>query len=382
MPNKVLLVDDEVNVLQGYSRVLRKRFDLDVAEGGGEALRLFAEKGPYAVIVSDMRMPEMDGVELLARVKTDYPDTVRIMLTGNADQDTATRAVNRGAIFRFLNKPCDSELLAVTLEAAIHQYELVTAEKLLLEQTLKGTLAMLVELLGILDPISFGRAQVMANLAEGVARTLDLPNPWVLGIASVLSQIGILTIPDSVVTKLHSGSFLNSAERDIANRVPEIGANLIRHIPRLEEVAEAIYYMNKNVNGTGYPDDALKGDAIPIAGRILRVLTDYMNLLATKGSPAKAVADMENRTAWYDLMVVRALARTLKETQETEDEGLARELTLKDLHPGQVLTEGIETVTGLLVVPAGTRLGLSHLEKLRNFARLVGIREPIHVTGS
>ena len=380
MPYKVLLVDDEANVLQGYARVLRKQFEIDVALGGEEALGIMAAKGPFAVVVSDMRMPGMDGVELLSRAKVLYPDTIRIMLTGNADQLTATGAVNQGAIFRFLNKPCDSETLGLTLELAIRQYELVTAEKQLLEQTLKGTLAMLVELLGILDPISFGRAQSMASLAEAVAAHLELPNPWVLGIASVLSQIGILTIPDTLVTKLHTGSFLSSAEREIANRVPEISANLIRHIPRLEEVAEAIYYMNKNYNGTGYPVDDLKGDAIPMGGRILRVMNDYMNLLALKGSPAKAVAEMESRTAWFDLMVVRALSRILKEKDEVESDEQILELTLKDLHPGQVLTQGIETITGLLVVPVGTRLGLSHLEKLRNFSRLVGIREPILVT--
>jgi len=380
MPYKVLLVDDEANVLQGYARVLRKQFEIDVALGGEEALGIMAAKGPFAVIVSDMRMPGMDGVELLSRAKVLYPDTIRIMLTGNADQLTATGAVNQGAIFRFLNKPCDSETLGITLELAIRQYELVTAEKQLLEQTLKGTLAMLLELLGILDPISFGRAQSMATLAEAVAAYLELPNPWVLGIASVLSQIGILTIPDTLVTKLHTGGFLNSAEREIANRVPEIGANLIRHIPRLEEVAEAIYYMNKNFNGTGYPADDLKGDAIPIGGRILRVMNDYMNLLALKGSSARAVAEMENRTAWFDLMVVRALSRILKEKDEEEGDGQILELTLKDLQPGQILTQGIETITGLLVVPVGTRLGLSHLEKLRNFSRLVGIREPIMVT--
>jgi len=105
MPNKVLLVDDETNVLQAYTRVLRRRFDLEVAQGGAEALESLARSGPFAVIVSDMRMPGMDGVELLAQVRERFPDTTRIMLTGNADQATAMAAVNLGAIFRFLTKP-------------------------------------------------------------------------------------------------------------------------------------------------------------------------------------------------------------------------------------------------------------------------------------
>ena len=90
---KILFVDDEPNVLQSMERQLRKRFSLRTAEGGEEALRILKEEGPFAVIVSDMRMPGMDGVQLLSRTKEIYPDTVRLMLTGNADQDTAVDAV-------------------------------------------------------------------------------------------------------------------------------------------------------------------------------------------------------------------------------------------------------------------------------------------------
>jgi response regulator RpfG family c-di-GMP phosphodiesterase len=379
MPHKVLLVDDEENVLQGYQRVLRRRFAMDVALGGREALELLDLRGPYAVIVSDMRMPGMDGAELLGRVKETAPDTIRIMLTGNSDQTTAVEAVNRGAIFRFLSKPCDSEDLASALDAGIRQFELVTAEKQLLERTLKGSLAMLVELLSILDPASFGRAQALASLAEEVAREMAMPSPWVLGIAAILSQIGILTMPDTVVAKMHAGGYMNSSEREIANRVPEIGANLIRHIPRLEEVADAVFYMNKNYNGTGFPPDGRKGEEIPLAGRILRVARDYLALAAVKDSPRSAVAEMENRTAWYDLEVLRALGRALRAREAPEAPPQVRAVELRDLQPGQVLAEEILTETGLLVVPRGTRLGLTHLEKLRNFARLAGIREPIAV---
>jgi response regulator RpfG family c-di-GMP phosphodiesterase len=379
MANKVLLVDDEENVLLAYTRVLRRRFALNVALGGAEALAILEREGPYAVIVSDMRMPGMDGVALLRQARERHPDTTRVMLTGNADQATAMEAVNQGAIFRFLTKPCDSEMLAATLEAAIRQHELVTAEKQLLEQTLKGTLAMLVELLSILDPISFGRAQTMATLAENVARDLDMPAPWVLGIASILSQIGILTVPDALVAKIHKGGFLNSNEREIANRVPEIGSNLLRHIPRLEQVAECIYYMSKNFNGTGFPADGLKGADIPLGGRILRVANDYLSLLDSKREPRLAVAEMECRGAWYDLAVIRSLARVLKRMEPEEGETRLQEVTLKELRVGQLLGGDIQNDDGLPLVPAGTRLSVIHLEKLRNFARLGGIREPITV---
>jgi len=107
--HKILCVDDEPNVLKAYKRGLRSNFAIDIATSGGEALQFIESRGPYAVIVSDMRMPQMNGIELLNTVKQCAPDTVRIMLTGNADQQTAIDAVNPGEIFRFLNKPCQPE---------------------------------------------------------------------------------------------------------------------------------------------------------------------------------------------------------------------------------------------------------------------------------
>jgi len=105
MNRKVLLVDDDVNILAAYRRVLRGKLELSVAESGKEALTILKRSDPFAVIVSDYRMPEMDGIEILARARELCPDTVRIMLTGQADMQAAIDAINQGNIFRFLTKP-------------------------------------------------------------------------------------------------------------------------------------------------------------------------------------------------------------------------------------------------------------------------------------
>ena len=381
MKPKVLLVDDEENVLQAYTRVLRGQFSLDTATNGEAALDQLKRGGPYAVLVSDMRMPGMDGVELLALAKNLYPETIRVMLTGNADQGTATEAVNQGAIFRFLNKPCESEQLAKVLLQAVRQYDLVSAEKALLEKTLKGSLRMLVDLLSMLDPVSFGRAQEMASIAEGVGRELGMGQTWALGIASILSQIGILTLPDGVATKIQSGSFLNSHERELANRVPEIGSELIQNIPRLEEVAQAILYMNKNFNGSGFPEDGRSEDEIPLGGRILRVVWDYQRNVAIKNDPTAVIREMQSRATWYDPEVIQALDRFLVSSEPDAESLQPRLVELHELRPGQVLLAAIETSEGLLVLPEGTQIGMAHLQKLRNFARLSGIRGPFKVRG-
>jgi CheY-like chemotaxis protein len=156
MNERVLCVDDDPNVLAGYQRGLRKQWHLETASSGQAALGLLETQGPYAVIVADMQMPGMNGVELLTRARTLAPDTVRIMLTGNADQKTAVEAVNEGHVFRFLNKPCSAEMLALVLDAAVRQYRLVVAERELLEKTLSGSVKILTEILSLQDPRTFG----------------------------------------------------------------------------------------------------------------------------------------------------------------------------------------------------------------------------------
>ena len=361
--------------------MLRKRFSVETAPGGEQALALLEARGPFAVLVADQRMPGMDGLDLLARARVACPDTVRVMLTGNSDQQTAIDAVNEGAIFRFLHKPCDSVVLGRTLDQALRQHELLMAERSLLQETLKGAIRMLVDLLAMLDPLAFGRAQAMSDLAEEVGREMALENPWILGIASVLSQIGILTLPRSVANRIQSGAFLNSHERDLANQIPQIGAELICHIPRLDQVAEALQYMNKNYNGSGFPADDLRGEQIPLSGRILRAVWDFELQRTWGGTDASVLAEMVMRRTWYDQEVLQAMGRCLGRSGESPSSSEPREVGSIELRVGQILRADVETVTGLLVIPQGTLLQAAHLHKLRNFARLSAIREPLLVSG-
>ena len=128
MSEEILCVDDEPAVLAGFKRTLRSTFAIETAEGGQAGLAEIAANGPYAVVVSDMSMPGMNGIEFLSEVQKMAPDTVRIMLTGHTDHETASAAINEGRIFRFLIKPCDLKRLAEALKAGIEQYRYLTAE--------------------------------------------------------------------------------------------------------------------------------------------------------------------------------------------------------------------------------------------------------------
>ena len=129
MSDRVLVVDDEPNFLASVRRGLRGRYDLTTVESGAEALRAISESGPFSVVVCDQQMPHMNGVEALHRIRDLTPDTVRIMLTGNADQETAIAAINQGQVFRFLSKPCPSADLATAIDSALAAYHAAAAER-------------------------------------------------------------------------------------------------------------------------------------------------------------------------------------------------------------------------------------------------------------
>ncbi len=375
MNEKILCVDDEPNILEAYQRTLRKRFHIDVACGGEEALKAIAERGPYAVIVADMRMPGMNGVELLAQVKQIAPLTVRMMLTGNADQQTAIQAVNQGHIFRFLSKPCSPEDFASALEAGLEQHRLLTAERQLLTQTLSGAIKVLVDVLAMLKPQAFGRASEVRRIVHQICEQLPVENAWAVEIAAALSQIGCITVPEKILAKVYRGESLSAEEWEIYQQHPKVGHELIRNIPRLEEAAEIIGYQEKLYNGKGFPQDFRAGDQIPLGARILKVALDWTALLAAGLQPEMAFVHLRQRQGWYDPKVVEALKRAL----EISEEYAVRELRVNQLADGMILAEHVRSIHGTLLCPKGQEITPAVRHRLRNYMVNVGIQGPIRV---
>jgi DNA-binding NtrC family response regulator len=176
----VLCVDDEERVLEGLVLHLRKGYRVHTALSGELALKKLQEIGGAAVVVSDMRMPKMDGAALLHQVMLHYPDTSRILLTGEASRDSVVSAVNEGQIFRFLIKPCAPDRLKAAIDAGIRQHRLASSERVLLQETLMGSIRALVDVLSMTNPHAFGRASRLKRLAMEIAEALGHPQFWEL----------------------------------------------------------------------------------------------------------------------------------------------------------------------------------------------------------
>jgi response regulator RpfG family c-di-GMP phosphodiesterase len=377
MNNKILFVDDEPNVLDGYRRTLRKDYDVHIAEGGENGLATIEHEGPFAVVVSDMRMPGMDGVQFLRRVKEIAPEAVKMMLTGNADQQTAMDAVNEGSIFRFLTKPCPSETLVLTLNAGLEQYRLITAERHLLEQTLNQSLHVLVDILAIVNPTAFSRSARVKKLAREIADTLEIKNSWEVEIAAMLSQIGCITVPEDVLQKITSGAALTDKEASLYHQHPKTGHDLISQIPRMETVAEIVSNQNRRIN-----DEAchfLQRETIDeptLGARVLKAVLDFDKLIISGKPPRNAFKELGERIGWYDPFVLDALKAII---DTTVDEFVSLDISIPDLKPGMILDSPLISIRGSLLLTAGQEISMSLILRLLNLVETGLIDDHIRV---
>lgn len=373
---KILLVDDERNVLLAYKRHLYGKFKIFTAESGKEALDIIKSEGPFAVVVADYRMPGMDGIHFLYAARELAPETVRIMLTGYADLEGAIEAVNRGNVFRFLTKPCPPEDFLQAVTAGVEQYRLVTAERELLEKTLKGSVKLMLDILSTLSPVAFGQSSRLSNMAGKVARRLGIEKPWEVELAVMLSQIGCVAIPQKILYKKLRGDPLTEEENETFQGHPMVGSRLLANIPRLEDAARAVKYQLKQYDGGGVPDGDIRGKAIPPAARILKALLDYDTMTTAGEKPLRALDNMRGYMHCYDPEVYAALEA---EVMSVEQGFVVRGVSWREITPGMLLADDVRNKFGTVLVARGSEITDVLKERIINFARYGNIVEPIKV---
>lgn len=368
---RILCVDDEVNVLEGLQRHLRRSFDVELAVGGQAGIAMLKERGPFAVLMSDLRMPVVDGVALLKQAREISPSCVRMLLTGQGDLRAAAAAINEGNIFRFLIKPCPVDQLLGAMNAAVEQNRLLLAEKELLEQTLRGSVQTLVEVLSMTSPEAFGRASRIKRWAEALCAHFRITSTWEVEVAALLSQLGSVVLPQEVVALHYKGGTLDDSQRKMVSRIPAVTEQLLAHIPRLEPVRAIL-----SAQGLTY-DSAVASstlERIPWGARALRLLTDLDALEASGLTLDLALQTVEGRPGKYDPAMLQALRELRGAGRQT---AVVRDLTLDRVRPGMVLVDDVRARSGMLLMARGQRVTPELLERLRNFNPSIGIQEPI-----
>ena len=375
MRERVLCVDDDASILASYVRVLRKHFEIDGALGGEEALRRLEGSPPYAVVVSDMRMPGMDGAQLLAEFQRRAPDTVRIVLTGQADVASAIRAVNEGRVFRFLTKPCPPDALCTVLDAAAAQHRLQITERDVMESTLNATLKVLADVMALVKPAAFGRAARIRRLVAELAGRLGKAGDWKIDTAALLSQLGCLALPEETLERMYRGQPLTEEEQQLFLEHPRIARDLLQPIPRLEEVAVIIGHQERAYE-RGLGASTIHGEALPLGSRILKVACDADALLAAGATRPHAMRALRARRDQYDPLVLTVLAQAWEVPDVTYAE---RAVAVTDLADGMLLAENLSSRAGVILAATGQEITAPLRARLALVARTGGIAETVRV---
>lgn len=368
---RVMFVDDDREMLASYRRAFRGAYAVEVAEGPRQGLARLDTLPDLAVVVADLRMPDMDGVEFLGRVREARPEAVRLILTGFADMGVALAAVNKSKVFSFLTKPCPEAELREALESALRQYQLQSAERELLRGTVRGTIKLLVGLLELVSPEAFGKSSRVKRLAVDLGQYLGVEDTWRLELAAMLSQIGCAALPGETLRRAYRGEPLPGDKAFEFAMHPKIAADLVSNIPRLREVAEIIAYQEKRYDGGGLPPDGRQGETIPQGARILKAALDFDTLeamyrlrRASDNPGADAIARMLDRPGWYDPEVLAAL-----ETLATMPEGHSPKLVdTAGLAPGMLLDQDVLDLTGELALGRGLELNAASIRRLADLA--------------
>ncbi len=425
-PPALLFVDDEVNILSALKRLFRPYgYRIFTAEGGRQGLEIMvAEK--IDLVVSDMRMPEMNGAQFLEKVREQWPDTIRILLTGYAEIGTTIDAINKGQIYRYIAKPWEDNDISMTVRQALEykqleretlRLELLTQKQnaelkewnATLEDRVKSRTEELNQTMGFLEIAhdklkkSFitsirvfanliemregkmaGHARRVADSARSIAQRMGLNDAQVQDIflAALLHDIGKIGLPDRLMEK--SFSSLTSEERTEVVKHPVKGQTALMALEQLHNAATLIRSHHERFDGLGFPDK-LAGLAIPLGARILALANDYDavqlgSILNRHLTQTEATAFIsEGRGNRYDPAVVDAFLGVIKQEREVPEPTAGIQIESGQLKPGMVLAGDLIARNGNLLLSKDYVLDTLLINQIRNFEQIERERFSIRI---
>lgn len=280
----ILIVDDEINNLQLLKRTFRGTYNILTASNGYEALDVVAREGDgISLIVSDQKMPEMEGTEFLKRVNETHPNIVKILLTGHQDSDIIVSAINDCQLYQYILKPFDPEELKVSVNNGLKKFELSSRKTLImkdLKELFYKTIKSISFALDAKDPYTHGHSLRVTLYSLILASKLGLNDTALEEIetAGLLHDIGKIGIPQSILCKTDK---LTDEEFEIMKDHTGRGAKMIQNVKKLRAVASWLKSHHERWDGRGYPC-GLKGTEIPLFARVIALADTYDAMTSTR----------------------------------------------------------------------------------------------------
>lgn len=365
---QILCIDDDEGVLAGLKLSLRNVGEVHTATSGYAGLELAESLPDLAVVICDMRMPGITGDIVLGQMHRRFPDVTRVLLTGFSDTPAAIRAINEGRIFRFLNKPCGREEMIETIGDAIAQYRLVTSEKQLLEQTVKGCIEALSDALAMASPATYGQAKRTCELLAQVARECHFEASWSMEMAITLGNLALVELPADVQERLLIGARLNPEQQKRVQAAKMRSFTILQKIPRIEPVLDLLIALDPSLSKE-YFLNVDQRTKLSSQVEAIRFVQRFVQLESSAVPYTRALqellAEMPQARPFVDALD--------KNRDQNLNPNTTVELPLSAIKEGMVLAQPIYTLHGLLLTPAGYVVNESFPDRLREYApHLIG----------
>ena len=392
---KVLYVDDEQQLLSAFHSLMRKEpCSITTLEDSTKIRDVMHEHGPFAVVLSDQRMPEIEGVAVLDIVRQIAPGSVRVLITGYSDQNDTIRAINIGGIHSYVSKPWDDARLRRQVREWIEQHNLkakndwlslsLDEENRKLTELLDGTVAQTVRVLS--DIVSHvapsvatlgNRVKTLGDAFLHLSHEIPKDERWQIERALELFHLGIALLPASIQVSIEMEG-LGAVERSpMARNHHLLAAGVLKEIPRFGEVARIIELQAKNFDGTGEPvESSVKGAEIPLGARLLHILIDVVTRKVGSLLVADLLREMARNPHKYDAAIIQKMLSAKKIDEPGVEEKLLR---ITALYPGMVLKEDIVTLSGQLLLKSGSILTETSVNTLLQWYKKEPIKEPVSV---
>lgn len=407
---KVLAVDDEAGILSALTRQLRRTaYELTTAGSGAEALALM-EQQKFQIVISDMRMPEMNGAEFLSAVKSSYPETVRILLTGYADMESTIRAINEGGIFSYIAKPWEREELIGLLDRAAAHYQMRRNKQVQLvkisrkaqalelatkdletrlaksqqeveqtsafvdmarkevEEAYDTAIEVFANLIDLKIPGETGINREVAQIAQylGVMSGLSPVDQRNLRLAGMLYNVGKIGLPSAVILKPYSE--LEGQERVLFHRYPRMGESVLLALRPLASVTPLIALHRECLDGSGFPM-GISQIGLPLPARILAVAVAFREVVkgrrdGRERTEAEGIQWLREHGHKYDAEIVNLLAQLIADQADAEQGERRQAVAAYALQPGMTLARDLYSTAGVLLLSRGHRLDGLLISKL------------------
>lgn len=350
---RVLCVDDDERLLAGLQLRLRHRFDVSVANSAATALGKIDRRNPFAVVLSDLKMPQSSGLMLLGVMRRVTPLTVRIILTGYADAATLLTVINEAETFRILVKPVDGELLLRAVEDAVEHHKSLISERDIVVQTLAGVSNIVSETLALANPVVAARASRVRRLAGEICERISPRDRWLVELAALASQVGYMGVPADLRDRLLSGVTPSPPDAKAQERLHTSSSQLFRDLPRLEQVRESIRLQHVRYDLANTAGAFGSSQDLPLGARILHLASEADALLSLGIPPTDVVGHLEARLGEFDPIVLAALHEELAEQAGRND---VHDLPLRTAAIGMRVLEDVVLPGGVVLIPRGLEI--------------------------